>query len=60
MNCACKAVKKSNGKTVYKAGYNGTGQILPFMCGFCADKGSPTHVFRTRRERIRHAKRCVR
>ena len=61
MNCACKEMKKRNGKTVYKEGFKGTGHTLPFVCGFCVDsEGKVTHVFRTRRERLRHAKRCTR
>lgn len=61
MNQICKEVKKRNGKTVHRAGREGKGHTLPFVCGFCMDdQGKVTHVFRTRKERIRHAKRCTR
>ena len=50
-----------NGKLVIKEGKNGTGKLLRFICGFCRDIGNnnlPTHAFRSRRERNRHANFC--
>jgi hypothetical protein len=53
--------RKIGGKTttVLKEGVNGTGLVLPFVCGFCRDsKGNVTAAFRTRKERNQHANRC--
>lgn len=53
--------RKIDGKTtvVYKEGADGTGITLPFICGFCRDRdGNVTAVFRTRKERNRHAQVC--
>jgi hypothetical protein len=54
---------KENGciktKVVYREGINGTGVTLPFICGFCRDKGRPTEAFRSRRQRNNHTNRCL-
>ena len=44
---------------IARAGANGTGQTLPYLCGFCKDKdGRPTAAFRSAKERRRHANTC--
>jgi hypothetical protein len=53
--------QKIDGKTkvVYKEGANGTGAILPFICGFCKDRdGNVTAAFRTQKERNAHTPIC--
>jgi len=60
-----KVKKERGGKTfhvyVARAGVNGTGQTLPYICGFCKDKdGKPVAAFRSKRERRRHANTCPR
>ena len=60
-----KVKKEKDGKTYHayiaRAGADGTGQTLPYLCGFCKDKdGKPMVAFRSAKERRRHANTCPR
>lgn len=63
---AFKQVKEKqfiNGKvvtrTVVRDGINGTGVVLPYICGFCREKdGKPNAAFRSKKARNRHTAVC--
>jgi hypothetical protein len=54
---------KENGeiktRLVCRDGTNGTGVILPYSCGFCAEDGVPKAAFRSHKQRNAHTNRCL-